>query len=204
MTVSRLLVAALLCSCLFAGCGGSDSSSSKPKPAKPKTFTDCLKSEGLSVQRRDRDLLRISDDAGTGFYNVHEFPSSAKAVAFTKPLEIDYVRRGQRVATPAVQPSEELTSGVRQCLATGAAPAKEKPTPKPPPEPEPEPPPPEPEAEPEPPEPQPEPENCDSNYSGCVPPYPPDVNCPDVDGPVTVTGEDPHGLDRDGDGSACE
>lgn len=44
----------------------------------------------------------------------------------------------------------------------------------------------------------------DSNYSGCVPEYPPDVDCADVDGPVEVTGDDPHGLDRDGDGSACE
>jgi hypothetical protein len=45
---------------------------------------------------------------------------------------------------------------------------------------------------------------CDPNYSGCVPAYPPDVNCPEVDGPVQVTGSDPHGLDRDGDGVACE
>ena len=46
--------------------------------------------------------------------------------------------------------------------------------------------------------------NCDSNYSPCVPPFPPDVDCADIGGPVTVTGGDPHGLDRDGDGSACE
>ncbi len=46
--------------------------------------------------------------------------------------------------------------------------------------------------------------NCDPNYEPCVPPFPPDVNCPDVDGPVTVKGDDPHDLDRDGDGSACE
>jgi hypothetical protein len=45
---------------------------------------------------------------------------------------------------------------------------------------------------------------CDPNYSGCVPAYPPDVNCPDVNGPVQVIGSDPHGLDRDGDGVACE
>ncbi|MDP2710362.1 MAG: excalibur calcium-binding domain-containing protein [Solirubrobacteraceae bacterium] len=46
--------------------------------------------------------------------------------------------------------------------------------------------------------------NCDPNYSGCVPPYPPDVNCADVSGPVQVLGSDPHGLDRDGDGIGCE
>lgn len=58
---------------------------------------------------------------------------------------------------------------------------------------------------PPPPEEEPEPaSDCDPNYSGCVPPYPPDVNCPEVDGPVTVIGDDPHGLDRDGDKQACE
>lgn len=46
--------------------------------------------------------------------------------------------------------------------------------------------------------------SCDPGYSGCVPPYPPDVNCPQVAGPVQVMGSDPHGLDRDGDGIACE
>lgn len=59
-------------------------------------------------------------------------------------------------------------------------------------------------------EPEPTPESsdgggsCDPNYSGCVPVFPPDVNCPDVDGPVDVTGEDVHGLDREGDGVGCE
>lgn len=52
--------------------------------------------------------------------------------------------------------------------------------------------------------PEPSGSGCDPNYSGCVPAYPPDVNCPEVDGPVQVLGSDPHGLDRDGDGVACE
>ncbi|MDQ3770365.1 MAG: hypothetical protein M3370_12945 [Actinomycetota bacterium] len=62
-------------------------------------------------------------------------------------------------------------------------------------------PPPEPELAPE-----PEPaDDCDPNYSGgCVPVYPPDVDCPDVDGEVAVTGDDVHALDRENDGSACE
>ena len=55
-----------------------------------------------------------------------------------------------------------------------------------------------------PPEPSGSGSGCDPNYSGCVPAYPPDVNCPEVDGPVQVLGSDPHGLDRDGDGVACE
>lgn len=45
---------------------------------------------------------------------------------------------------------------------------------------------------------------CAPGYSPCVPPFPPDVDCADVNGPVQVTGPDPHGLDADGDGWACE
>lgn len=46
--------------------------------------------------------------------------------------------------------------------------------------------------------------NRAEGYSPCVPLYPPDVDCPDVNGPVTVTGSDLHGLDTDNDGVACE
>jgi endonuclease YncB( thermonuclease family) len=46
--------------------------------------------------------------------------------------------------------------------------------------------------------------NCAPGYAPCVPSYPPDVDCPDVDGPITVTGSDPHRLDADDDGIACE
>lgn len=45
---------------------------------------------------------------------------------------------------------------------------------------------------------------CDPNYSGCVPTYPPDVDCDDVGQTVDVYGSDPHGLDADSDGSGCE
>lgn len=45
---------------------------------------------------------------------------------------------------------------------------------------------------------------CAPGYTPCLPAFPPDVNCDDVDGPITVTGSDPHGLDADGDGVACE
>ncbi len=45
---------------------------------------------------------------------------------------------------------------------------------------------------------------CAPGYNPCVPPFPPDVDCADVDGPVSVTGTDPHGLDADDDGVACE
>lgn len=69
---------------------------------------------------------------------------------------------------------------------------------------------PEPEPEPEPaPEPAPGSEadqgdDCAPGYSPCIPPYPPDLNCSDLDFPVYVTGDDPHDLDRDGDGVGCE
>lgn len=56
--------------------------------------------------------------------------------------------------------------------------------------------------------------DCDSNYSGaCVPNvYPTDVDCGGgsgngpyyVYGPLRVIGTDHYGLDRDGDGAACE
>ena len=50
---------------------------------------------------------------------------------------------------------------------------------------------------------------CDPNYAGgCVPPYPPDVDCDQIRAlgiaPVRVTGSDPHRLDGDGDGFGCE
>lgn len=51
---------------------------------------------------------------------------------------------------------------------------------------------------------------CDPNYKGaCVPPFPPDLNCPDLrdlglELPVEVVRSDPHGLDGDGDGLGCD
>ena len=45
---------------------------------------------------------------------------------------------------------------------------------------------------------------CAAGYNPCVPPFPPDRNCDDADGPIIVTGSDPHELDSDGDGVACE
>jgi micrococcal nuclease len=50
---------------------------------------------------------------------------------------------------------------------------------------------------------------CDPNYAGgCVPPYPPDLDCADIHAlgiaSVRVVGSDPHRLDGDGDGLGCE
>jgi hypothetical protein len=47
---------------------------------------------------------------------------------------------------------------------------------------------------------------CDPSYSGaCVPVFPPDVNCTDVNGTnIQVNGTDSHRLDADKDGVACE
>lgn len=54
---------------------------------------------------------------------------------------------------------------------------------------------------------------CDASYQGvCIPPAPPDLDCPDlvdlgIPLPVTVVGDDPHGLDAEGgpagDGLGC-
>ena len=46
--------------------------------------------------------------------------------------------------------------------------------------------------------------DCSPGYSPCVPPPPPDLDCSDLDGPIKVTGSDPHNLDADGDGWGCE
>jgi Staphylococcal nuclease homologue len=50
---------------------------------------------------------------------------------------------------------------------------------------------------------------CNPNYAGgCVPPYPPDLDCADIRAlgiaPVRVVGSDPHRLDGDDDGLGCE
>jgi micrococcal nuclease len=47
--------------------------------------------------------------------------------------------------------------------------------------------------------------NCDTNYSGaCVPLSSSDLDCADIPATVRVVGRDPHRLDGDGDGWACE
>lgn len=56
------------------------------------------------------------------------------------------------------------------------------------------------------------PEECDPSYEGaCLDPYAVDYDCeggsgdgPEYTGPVEVVGDDHYGLDRDGDGYACE
>jgi hypothetical protein len=68
-----------------------------------------------------------------------------------------------------------------------------------------------PEREPEPAEVQPEEpfrEPAPVRDGGGLPPAPEwngvDLDCADIGHPVAVTGGDPHGLDRDGDGVGCE
>lgn len=48
--------------------------------------------------------------------------------------------------------------------------------------------------------------NCEPGYSPCLP-VTHDLNCSDLSAsqsPVTVSGDDPYGLDRDGDGTGCD
>lgn len=49
-------------------------------------------------------------------------------------------------------------------------------------------------------------ENCHPSYPNvCIPPPPPDLDCGDLDAcDIEVVGSDPHRLDRDRDGIACE
>jgi len=53
------------------------------------------------------------------------------------------------------------------------------------------------------PKPVPKADSCMAGYSPCLP-IVADLDCADVDGPVTVTGADPYRLDRDHDGIGCE
>lgn len=48
--------------------------------------------------------------------------------------------------------------------------------------------------------------DCDASYPGvCIPPPPPDLDCPDVDHTgFRVVGDDPHGFDGNHDGEGCE
>ena len=49
---------------------------------------------------------------------------------------------------------------------------------------------------------------CDLNYAGCIPLFPPDLDCTDIKrlglAPAKVIGKDVHKLDRDGDGKGCD
>ena len=49
---------------------------------------------------------------------------------------------------------------------------------------------------------------CDPNYQGCIPPYPPDLDCTDIKrmglAPIRVIGRDLHKFDGDGDGIGCD
>lgn len=44
---------------------------------------------------------------------------------------------------------------------------------------------------------------CVAGYSPCVPVSEEDLDCGDLSGEITVTGDDPYRLDGDGDGVAC-
>jgi hypothetical protein len=65
-------------------------------------------------------------------------------------------------------------------------------------------------AEPEP-EPEPDTTECHPSYDPCLDPNSSDYDCEggegdgrDYTGPVTVKGDDPYDLDRDGDGTGCD
>ncbi len=49
---------------------------------------------------------------------------------------------------------------------------------------------------------------CDPNYQGCIPKYPPDLDCADIKrmglAPLRVIGADVHKFDGDGDGIGCD
>ncbi len=52
----------------------------------------------------------------------------------------------------------------------------------------------------------PPPPDCDPAYpTVCIPPFPPDLDCPEIEfRDFDVPGADPHGFDGDNDGIGCE
>jgi hypothetical protein len=107
---------------------------------------------------------------------------------------------------PTPEPAEAPTVVPTPTQAPEPTPAPtQAPQPTQPPAPEPTEPPPEPTPPPEPIE-EPPPANCDPSYPDfCIPPPPPDLNCPDIPQKnFTVLQPDPHGFDGNKNGVGCE
>lgn len=153
---------------------------------------------------------RVARDAPTPAASgsaTSEMPS-APAVAVAPASGPDVATSGAG-ADPAPGAAADPAPGAGPAAASGAGPAA---APAPAPAPPPLAPAPEPAPRPAAPPPPPVPvapaqaAGCDPNYSGCVPMYPPDVDCGDLTSDnIAVLGTDVHGLDgNDNDGVGCE
>lgn len=122
----------------------------------------------------------------------------------TRFLNEELVKHGYAQATtypPDVRFSDLFVQRMREARTAGlglwgdcggfGVPAEPTPTPTEPPPPLP---------------PPPAPSNCDPSYPDvCIPPYPPDLDCPDIPyRNFRVVGSDPHRFDGDKDGWGCE
>ncbi len=146
-------------------------------------FTESLLEAGdqvrlvLDVETRDRydRLLAYVYRASDGLFVNAEIVRRGYAYVSTIPPNVEHAEQFRRLAAEAREENRGLWS---KCEVQGAV-GGERPPPS-------------------------DDGPCLSGYQGaCVPPPPPDYDCVDFDGPITVTGDDPHNLDSDGDGIAC-
>lgn len=190
-------------------CWGSDSSE-----FARRTLT------GASVRLAADPTQQDTDTYGRSLRYVLVDGSSYSILAAEAGAARSYVHDApvqQHSAIAAAERSAQATgtglwgppcNGSTQTRESGSTPLSPEPPPEPAapdvpdvPSPEPVAPPP---GTPETPEPSVPTEDCAEGYSPCLPPPPPDLDCDQVEGPITVTGSDPHGLDGDDDGTACE
>lgn len=133
-----------------------------------------------------------ADASAPLLYTQTDLVPSATLERHTRPCG-----SGPGIDTLLVGGTDLISPSVTQALAAADGAPCPPPEPEPNPEPPPEPPPP--------PEPEPEPA-CDPSYPDvCIPPPPPDLDCPDIPHRnFRVIGADPHRFDGDNDGIGCE
>ena len=174
--------------------GDGDGPQAVPTGQEVRLVTDLSQDER---DRFDRLLAYVYKPGKSGVASVNRAlvaSGRAKVYVFEEPFR--YLRAFEQAELAARR--KDLGLWGPPCNGDTTQPQPRPAAPPPPPEQEPVP------VEPEPapaPPPAPAPAN---DYSPPLPPYPPDLDCADVDGPISVVGSDPHGLDRDGDGVACE
>jgi hypothetical protein len=191
----------MLLACLvLSACGGGDEAAQPALTIITPQATDASTTRGsidITGEVRDAppgtivtvDGDEVDVDSTGGFSDRVGVDEGTTTILVEAVLPDGGVLSEEVAVTRTLTPEQQAARAERERQAQAAEEAEQAPPPEPDDAPSPEPAP---------------ADDCDPGYSGCVPVFPPDVNCPDVDGPVTVTGSDPHGLDRDGDGVACE
>ena len=160
-----------------------------PVPAQASALDATLKSIG-------RDLVYFADETAAGINNLDVTRlnnGKARLEAIQPKIEVGK----QQIAALGGQAAPAPVSAPVSAPAPATAPAPAAPPPQPPPTPA---------RTTATTTPATTSGRCDPSYPDvCIPPYPPDLNCPDI--PYTnfrVVGRDPHRFDGDNDGIGCE